>query len=838
MRNWTRREVLTTGAAAAGVSVLTPALARAGRPNAADRAGAPDASDGPGAIPAPTAGAGRERLRLDAGWRFVLGRDVDPGLGFGGANDPGFAKGGALFAASSPQFDDAGWHAVDLPHDWAVDLPFVADPRLVGWGSKPIHRDYPDTSLGWYRKLFTLPAADAGRRLSIEFDGVFRDATVALNGHLLGRNLSGYAPFRFDITDVANAGGSNVLVVHVDATEHEGWFYEGAGIYRHVWLVKTAPVHVPQWGTYVTSEVAGNAATVRIVTDVVNESGAPATCRVVSTIVDAAGRTVARAAADPVQIAPWDRTAREQRLPIAAPALWSPDTPHLYALVTTVEVDGATVDQYETSFGVRTIRFDATEGFFLNGRRVEVKGTCNHQDHAGVGSALPDALQGFRIARLKEMGVNGYRTAHNPPTPELLDACDRLGMMVVDETRLFSSGPEGISQLERMLRRDRNRPSVIAWSIANEEPAQGTPLGLRIAETMVRTVRRLDPTRPITAAMDNSWGRGITAVLDVQGFNYRALETDAFHASHPALPIWGTETGSTVSTRGIYTNDPERGYVSAYDVNAPWWASTAHAWWSHFADRPWIAGGFIWTGFDYRGEPTPYTWPCISSHFGVLDTCGNPKDNFYYYQAWWTDRPVLHLFPHWNWAGKDGQDIEVWCHTNLERVELFLNGRSLGVRDVPRNEHVQWKVPYAPGTLEARGSRQGAPPLVVRRETTGPAARLVLDADRREVAGDGEDVAVVTARVVDAQGRTVPIAGDAIEFRVTGPGHLLGVGNGDPSSHESDRGPRRRAFNGLCTAIVQSARAVGTLRVEATAPGLAPGVVDVACRAAPPRPYA
>ena len=815
------------GIVAASAAALPPTSAHATTVTVRDGSSVVD--------PAPMATAQRERLLLDAGWRFTLGHDADPSLGFAGANDPGFAKAGALFAPSAPQFDVSAWRAVNVPHDWAIDLPFVADPRLVNWGFKPLGREYPESSIGWYRKVFALPASDVGRRLSLEFDGVFRDATVALNGHLLGRNLSGYAPFRFDITDVAAVGGDNVLVVRVDASEHEGWFYEGAGIYRHVWLVKTAPVHVPQWGTQVITEVAGADATLRVVTDVANESDAPATCRVVSVVHDGAGREVARAATDAVTVAPWERARPEQRVRVSAPALWSPDTPHLYTVVTTIESGGSTVDRYETPFGVRTIRFDANAGFFLNGQRVEVKGTCNHQDHAGVGAALPDRLHAFRIERLKEMGVNAYRTAHNPPAPELLDACDRLGMLVVDETRLFASSDEGISQLERMLRRDRNRPSVIAWSILNEEPTQATPRGRQIAASMVRVVRQLDPTRPITAAMDNGWGSGVTPLLDVQGFNYRATQTDAFHASHSTVPIWGTEMGSTLSTRGIYANDAERGYMSAYDVNAPWWASTARAWWTHFAARRWLAGAFIWTGFDYRGEPTPYVWPCISSHFGVLDTCGNPKDLFYYYQAWWTDRPVLHLFPHWNWAGKEGQEIAVWCHTNLDRVELFLNGRSLGIRDVPRNEHAEWKVPYTPGRLEARGLRGGTTVLTDRRETTGPAARLLLEADRREIAGDGEDVAVVTARVVDAAGRTVPTAGDAIEWRVTGGGRLIGVGNGDPSSHESDRGPGRRAFNGLCTALVQAGTAAMSVRIEATAPGLAPGAVEVTCRRASAR---
>ena len=830
MSDLSRRDLLKGGLAAAGLSALPPVVADA----LAVRV--PDATERAHAVPAPQAASMRERLLLDADWRFLMGPDPDPAQGYGGAVSD-FAKGGRLFVASDARFDASGWQQVDLPHDWALDLPFVADPRLVNWGFKPLHRDYPQSSIGWYRRVFQLPASDAGRRLSLEFDGVFRDCTVALNGHLLGRNLSGYAPFRFDITDYATLGGDNVLVVHVDASEHEGWFYEGAGIYRHVWLVKTAPVHVPQWGTHVIADPGSAGGTVRITTEVANETDATSRVRVVSPVLDPDGRPVASAPQD-AGIGARAVAHVAQQLQLSTVSLWSHETPRLYTLVTTVETGGQTVDRYETPFGFRTIRFDANEGFFLNGTRVQVNGTNNHQDHAGVGAALPDRLQYFRIAKLKEMGSNAYRASHNPPTVELLDACDRLGMLVLDETRAFGSSGEAMSQLERLLRRDRNRPSIIAWAILNEEPTQGSERGAKIAATMRRLVRDLDPTRPVTVAMDNSWGQGAATAVEIQGFNYRAPQTDEIHAKYPHMPIWGTEMGSTVSTRGIYANDPERGYVSAYDLNAPWWASTAEAWWTHHATRKWIAGAFVWTGFDYRGEPTPYQWPCISSHFGVLDTCGFPKDLYHYYKAWWGSEPVLHLFPHWNWGGREGQPIDVWVHSNLDRVELFLNGRSLGAKEVERNRHVEWKVPYAPGVLEARGFRGGAQALTMRRETTGAPARVVLESDRRAVDADGEDVAVISARIVDAQGRTVPTASSELEFRVTGTGRLLGVGNGDPSSHESDRGPRRRAFNGLAAAIVQSRRSPGTLHVEAGSSGLASGRVSVACREATPRPRA
>ncbi len=829
MDTWTRRDVVKTGLAASFAAALPPEIA--GRPRRGLEATPAAREDGAGA---PV----RERLLLDRGWRFHLGHADDPQRDFGYGQSEEFAKTGAFMATpSKPDFDDSGWRAVDLPHDWVVELPFENAEPLCNQGFKPVGRDYPATSIGWYRRVFKIPASDHGRRLSLEFDGVFRDCVVALNGVFLGRNLSGYAPFRFDITDVANYGGPNVLVLRADATEHEGWFYEGAGIYRHVWLVTTGPAHVAQWGTYVAAEAEAGTATLTITTQVENEGGDAPACRVRSTITDPAGRVVATAATPPARLAAWTGREFTQRLTVNSPALWSVETPRLYQLTTVVEAGGVVADRCQTPFGIRTLRFDPDRGFFLNGKHVELKGTCNHQDHAGVGSALPDALQAYRVGRLKAMGSNGYRTSHNPPTPELLDACDRLGMLVLDETRMMASTEEGLSQLARMIRRDRNHPCVFAWSIGNEEwLVQGAERGTLIAAAMKRLAHRLDPTRLTTEAMNGDWGKGLSGVVDIQGFNYFQGDIDAYHRAHPRQPTMGTETASTVTTRGIYAKDEVRGYLSAYDVNFPPWANTAEQWWSYYDARPFLAGGFAWTGFDYRGEPTPYKWPCISSHFGIMDTCGFPKDNFYYYQAWWGDAPVLHLFPHWNWPGKEGQEVEVWCHSNLERVELFLNGKSLGAQDVRRDSHVMWKVPYAPGTLEARGSRGGQVVLTAKQETTGAAARILLAADRARVAADGEDVAVVEVRVVDAAGRLVRVADDEIAFRVSGSGKLIGVGNGDPSSHEPDKGATRHAFNGLCAAIVQAGREPGDLHLEATAPGLAAGEVVIRCAAATPRP--
>ncbi len=500
----------------------------------------------------------------------------------------------------------------------------------------------------------------------------------------------------------------------------------------------------------------------------------------------------------------------------------------MYRLETTVESAGSPVDAYTTPFGIRSVRFDVEKGFFLNDKPVKLKGTCNHQDHAGVGAALPDRLQYYRVERLKDMGSNAYRTSHNPPTPELVDACDQLGMMMMCETRLMDSTPEALSQLERMVRCHRNHPSIVIWSVGNEEPEQGTERGARIEATMKRVVKANDDSRLITQAMNYGWGgKGATKVQDVQGFNYSEGKIDAFHKDWPALPIVGTETASTVSTRGIYFNDKEKGYVRAYDLEHPPWAQLAEFWWKFYDSRPFLSGGFAWTGFDYRGEPTPYSWPCINSHFGIMDMCGFPKDNFFYYQAWWGAKPVLHLFPHWNWEGKEGQEIEVWVHSNLDRVELLVNGQSQGVQDVTRNTHLMWKVKYSPGSIEARGFKGSEMVLTAKRETCGPAARIVLRADREQLVANGEDLAVITAAIQDAQGREVAIADSPLTFRVEGGGKLIGLGNGDPSCHELDTADSRRAFNGLCQAIIQTSKTADKIRVEASSPGLQPGTVSL-----------
>jgi beta-galactosidase len=725
----------------------------------------------------------REHLSLDANWRFHLGDDWPGALHLD--------KAGASEGPAAEKFSDASWRALNLPHDWAIELPF--DSTADGsHGFKPVGPGFPKNSVGWYRRAFTLPQADAGKRIWLQFDGAFRDTTVWVNGWLVTRHESGYYPFRADITDIAHFGGTNIIAVKVDASKFEGWFYEGAGIYRHVWLDKTAPLAIAPDGIFVWSQFKNNTPAgrpeinveTRLLNARTNEAEAVVKCEIISP----GGKSVSKFKEDG-EIKGAAQKVVKLETKISSPVLWSPENPKLYQLVTTVEVAGQVVDCETTEFGIRTFAFDPTNGFLLNGKHYELQGTCNHQDMAGVGAALPDALQYFRIAKLKEFGCNALRTSHNPPTPELLEACDHLGMIVMDESRLLGSDAQNLARWDTQIRRDRNHASVGLWSVANEEfSVQDSPQGGNVARTMQSFVKQLDPTRPVTyAAPEGDTFAGINGVIQVRGWNYHVGgDMDRYHAKHPAQPNVGTEQASTVGTRGIYANDKERGYVSAYDDNAPSWATTTERWWSYFADRPWLSGGFVWTGFDYRGEPTPYSWPCINSHFGILDTCGFPKDNFYYYQSWWTTNLVLHLLPHWNWPGREGQKIRVDALSNCQEVELFLNGQSLGKQTMKRNSKLSWQATYAAGTLSAKGYNGGRVVAEAKVETTGEPAAVQLTPNRTTVAADGRDAAVFTVSVTDAQGRVVPTAGNKIKFALSGAGKMLGVGNGDPSCHEPD----------------------------------------------------
>ena len=561
------------------------------------------AEAGPAPATPSAADSPREHLSLDAGWKFHLGDDWPNALRLD--------KAGSSGGPASEKFNDNSWRSLDLPHDWAIELPFDRTSD-ESHGFKPVGPGFYKNSIGWYRRTFELPAADSGKRIWLTFDGVFRDATVWVNGWLVTRHEGGYYQFREDVTDIVRFGGKNVVTVKVDASKFEGWFYEGAGIYRHVWLDKTAPVAIAPDGVFVWSELtnneAENIANTFIETSLINHGDPISHFFINNEAFDSTGKSVATSKTEITF--PKDEFLRKEKtfwesLSVLRPQLWSPESPTLYKLITTVSVGGKVVDQKETAFGIRTVGFDKDKGFLLNGQPYELKGTCNHQDMAGVGAALPDALQYFRVAKLKEFGCNAIRTSHNPPTPELLEACDHLGMIIMDESRLLGSDAQNLAKWESQIRRDRNHASVGIWSVANEEfSVQASPQGGNVARTMQALVKSLDPTRPVTyAAPQGDTFDGINGVIEVRGWNYHVgknadqygKDMESYRAKHPDQPQVGTEQGSTVSTRGIYANDKKLGYVSAYDDNAPSWANTAEEWYGVFAARPWLSGGFVWT---------------------------------------------------------------------------------------------------------------------------------------------------------------------------------------------------------------------------------------------------
>lgn len=778
----------------------------------------------------------RSRQSMDDGWRFHFGHASDrtKDFNFGIANI--FAKSGAARGtAIDPRFNDSGWRQLNLPHDWAVELPFVNNSSfdVMAHGYKPVGGLFPETSIGWYRKHFSVSKKDSGRRFQIQFDGIFRDATIWINGFYLGNNKSGYVGVSYDVSDYLNYDRENVIAVRVDATQYEGWFYEGAGIYRHVWLNTYNNLHVTENGIFVHSNVSGKNATITVETTIENENALNGDCEILTYITDRNGKELARQTSQPLVIANNENKVARQNFNLSNTRLWSLDDPYLYRAVVIVKQKGKIIDSVQQKFGIRSIRIDPAKGFFLNGQHVKLKGTNNHHDHAGVGSALPDYLQYYRIRLLKELGSNAYRTSHNAPTPELLEACDSLGMLVMDEQRLLNSSPEYMEQFEKLIIRDRNHPSIFMWSIGNEEGwIQTTSTGRRIAQSLLAKQRQLDPTRTSTYAADlpNVY-RGINEVIPVRGFNYRDSAVADYHRDHPMQPIIGTEMGSTVTTRGIYVVDTVNAYVPDQDITAPWWASRAEQWWKRAAENEYWMGGFIWTGFDYRGEPTPYQWPNINSHFGIMDMCGFPKNIYYYYQSWWTDKDVLHISPHWNWKGKEGQPIEVWVNTNAEDVELFLNGKSFGKKTMPRNSHLKWNVPYEAGKLEAVAIKKGKK-LRAKIETTTEPFEIVVTPYKTTMLADGKDISIINISVVDRQGREVPDANHLIRFRWTGDAKIIGVGNGDPSSHEPDKFDndsawQRKLFNGKCQVIMQAGNSASIVKFEAKADGLRTGSTGI-----------
>ena len=757
----------------------------------------------------------------------------------------------------SPDYDDSGWRSVDVPHDYIVEGKIVSRGGGDGYSRLP----------ALYRKVLTKPEMAPGSRVWLEFDGVYRMSHYWINGKHIDVHPGGFVLNRIDVTDALKPG-DNSLVVSVNPIISESGF-DGAGIYRHVRMVVVAPVHVAPDGLFVTSTIPdpkdGTAAPAEVhVAATVNNTGKSAVdAEMIQEVVDAGGHVV-KSTTQRQKLGEGE-TAMKQSLQIPEAKLWSCEHPVLYTLRTTIKVDGQSVDRLLTPFGIRKIDFDANRGFLLNGKVVKIKGICSRPNHAGVGHAMPPRLTEWRLEQLKEMGGNAYRCAHYAFEPAFYDACDRMGILVMDEFRSFGDGctmlasdkttADALENQTIQVKRHRNHPSIIMWCIGNEGGAyQNKPSGGRIAASVKKLVDTLDGTRPTTYANNGSLGPGlkdddaytkvgVSGAVDIVGFNYSIRNYDKIRARYPDKPMVGTETCSEIATRGCYDRTPFKNkmggptlygnealcYLSAYSESCMGWSATCEAGWKAVVERPWMMGEFVWSGFDYQGEPTPFSFPgqlAISTQFGIMDFCGFPKDAYWYYKSWWGSEPVLHVFPHWNWPGKEGQEIPVWVHSNCDEVELFLNGKSLGKKTMERNGHLEWQVPYAPGKLEAKGTSQGKSLSAVR-ETTGEPAGVALDPDRSSLTADGADLAWVGVSVVDDQGRVVPTAGNMVRFSVKGPGIDLGVGNGDPTCHESVKASQRSAFNGLCMVLVQTTRTPGEIVLTAESDGLKPCTIKL-----------
>jgi beta-galactosidase len=810
----------------------------------------------------------RERLSFDANWYFTKGDPAGVGIELSYTNikawvlptgnefttyTPGKRPEGNLgadVAYIQPGYDDDAWRQLNLPHDWAIEGPFNQDaPGEAG--------KLPWEGVGWYRKHFTVPASDQRRRIYLDVDGAMSYANVWLNGQYVGGWPYGYSSWELDLTPYMKFGAENVLAIRLDNPPDSSRWYPGGGIYRNVWLVKTSPVHVAHWGTYVTTpEVTSAAATVKIQVTVDNDSDADATVSVKNEIYEleadnTKGKLVGLMSTKGLRLAAHQNQSSEAQITVKYPRLWSLKHAQRYLVVTSIEQEDKLLDRYETPFGIRTIKFDADKGFFLNGEHGHLNGVCDHADLGSLGMAINVRALQRQIQILQEMGCNAIRTSHNPPAPELLDLCDRMGMLVMDESFdcwqsgktkndyhvLFDDWHEKDWRAE--LRRDRNHPSVILWSIGNEVPDQGTPAGLRIAAELTRIAHEEDPTRPTTAACNqiSSGFDGFQTNLDVFGYNYKPFEYAQVHLANPDLPIFGSETASCISSRGEYfyplnTNkdDGESDFqVSSYDLSAPYWATIPDTEFKGQDENPFAAGEFVWTGFDYLGEPTPYNGdndPSRSSYFGIVDLAGFKKDRFYLYQAHWRpDLPMAHIVPQcWNWPDRVGQITPVFVYTSGDSAELFLNGKSLGLKKKHQYQYrLCWNdVKYEPGELNVVAYKDGkrwAADLV---QTTGSAAKLVLQEDRDKIHADGKDLSFVTVKVEDKCGLMVPQAKNAIHFEIFGPGEIVATDNGDPTDLTSFQSHDRNAFNGLALVIIRATQRTGDVVLEASSPGLLP----------------
>lgn len=777
----------------------------------------------------------REEIRLNEGWKFAFGNAADPKKDFGcGTEYFNYLTKANSIHNEGPyvkKFDDSAWQEVNIPHDWVTILPYAREASH-SHGYKTVGYKYPETSVGWYRKVIQIGNEDLGKHISLRFDGIFRNATVWFNGFYMGTEPSGYATQVYDVTEYVNYGGDNLICVRADATLEEGWFYEGAGIYRDAWLVKSSAVSVAPFGTFVYADLQQPYinATLHVETEVNNSSLNAQDCVVEQCLLDADGQEIAKSDGYSMTLKPKETVSCKQMLHMENPHLWSTSDPYLYQVVTTIKMRGEIVDIYKTTTGIRDIQFDANKGFLLNGKQLKLKGVNLHQDHAGVGAAIPEALMTWRIKRLKEIGCNAYRSSHHPMTPAMLDICDREGILVIDENRLTGINEEHLRLLERMIKRDRNHPSIILWSCGNEEwGIENSIQGTRLAAAMKEYVKLLDSTRPSTLA--NAGGSELIKGVDIVGYNYISQnDVENRRKQHPEWKVVGTEEFTGCGTRGVYFNSPDiPGRMRSMNLDTLSYGveNVIERGWRFYDEHEWAAGAFFWTGFDYRGEPNPLSYPATDSEFGIFDYCGFWKDEAWYLKSWWTDEPTLHIFPHWNLQGHEGEEIDLWAYSNCDEVELIVNGKKLGRKVMPHDGHLKWKAIYQPGKVIAYGYKNGKRIMTEVIETTKPANKIVLKTDRQTINADGRDVAIVTVEIQDAKGRIVPDACPILSFRLEGDGRILGVGNGDPSylgpDHPNDKDCKTfeiPAFNGLAQVLIQSNHQKGNILLSAISEGL------------------
>ncbi len=776
-------------------------------------------------------------INFNQNWLFTLG-DIDKG--------------------EKISTDDSKWRVLNLPHDWSIEGEFSKDnPASPEGGALP-------GGIGWYRKTFTLPEGDKSKQVSVEFDGVYQKSDVWINGHHLGFRPNGYISFQYNLTAYLKYGNQkNVIAVKVDNSKQpNSRWYSGSGIYRNVWLIKTNKIAVDHWGTFVTTpKVNEQSASINLKTSIKKYTGKPEHVIITSLIYNISGRAVA-ANTTPGIVLKDSVTIVNQDFTVSNPQLWSVDNPNMYTVVTKVISAGTVVDEYKTPLGIRYFNFDADKGFTLNGKPLKILGVCDHHDLGCLGAAINTRALERQLEILKAMGCNAIRTSHNPPAPELLNLTDKMGFIVMDEA--FDCWQRGKKpydyhlffnewhkrDLEDQILRDRNHPSVLMWSIGNEIPQQSDTSGFIMARELAAIVHSLDITRPITAANNNPDTRNQiikSGAVDLVGYNYHHNDLPHFHDRYPGKKFIGSETTSALETRGFYdmpsdsirrwTNEkPNRKAgrmnvdytVSAYDnVSAPW-GSTHEETWKFIKKYDFLSGMFIWTGFDYLGEPTPYSWPARSSYFGIVDLAGFPKDVYYMYQSEWTSTPVLHLLPHWNWEA--GKTVDVWAYySQADEVELFLNGKSQGIKTKQGDDlHLLWRIKYEPGVLKAISRKNGSVVLTTEIKTAGSPAKIELTADRNTITADGSDLSFITVRILDNNGIIVPNADNRINFQINGEAFIAGVDNGDPISHDSFKANNRKVFHGLALAVIQAKQKQGEVILTATADGLQPATIKVA----------